>query len=287
MQIGLLPQIVFVGRVFDSAVSVLATIRSSTFLPGSGPKLVRANFTFVRSAAPLWSEMTSTAQPQFAAAFASLQSGSHADSHEAQLPEKDVIARAQRGDASAFERIYRRHSSRVFSVCLRIVGNIAAAEDLTQEAFLLVFRKIRSFRGDSAFSTWLHRIAVNLSLMRLRRNPVREIPLEHSADAHDEPSQLPAQLASPDARLSSSLDRLHLERAIAQLRPSQKLVVVLHDIQGYKHSEIASMLDWSVGNSKSHLHRARSRLREILTESSALRGQSPAPPFQPHSQAQI
>lgn len=227
--------------------------------------------------------MTSIAQPQFAAASAPLRGASHAERPEPHLSEEVVIARAKRGDASAFERIYRRHSSRVFSVCLRMVGNIAAAEDLTQEAFLLVFRKLRSFRGDSAFSTWLHRIAVNLSLMRLRRNPSREIPLEHSADGHDEPSQLPAQLASPDAHLSSSLDRLHLERALAQLRPSQKLVVVLHDIQGYKHSEIASMLDWSVGNSKSHLHRARSRLREILTESSALRGQSPAPPCQPHS----
>jgi RNA polymerase sigma-70 factor (ECF subfamily) len=231
--------------------------------------------------------MTSTAQSQFAAASASPDSASHHDAPEAQLPEAVVIARAQRGDSSAFERIYRRHSSRVFSVCLRIVGNIAAAEDLTQEAFLLVFRKIRSFRGDSAFSTWLHRIAVNLSLMRLRRNPAREVSLDHSADAHDEPSQLPAQLASSDAHLSSSLDRLHLERALAQLRPSQKLVVVLHDIQGYKHSEIASMLDWSIGNSKSHLHRARSRLREILTDSSTLAGRTSAPSFPSHSQAQI
>jgi RNA polymerase sigma-70 factor (ECF subfamily) len=228
--------------------------------------------------------MSSTQHAVFSAAASPFVSSGVAcvDAH---IPESAVIERAQRGDASAFEGIYRRHSPRVFAVCLRIVGNIAAAEDLTQEAFLLVLRKIRSFRGDSAFSTWLHRIAVNVSLMRLRRNPPRELSLENSAGAHDEPSQFSAQLASADAHLSSSLDRLHLERAIARLRPSQKLVVVLHDIQGYKHSEIASMLDWSIGNSKSHLHRARSRLRELLTDSSVPPDHKPAPPFQSHSRA--
>lgn len=190
-------------------------------------------------------------------------------SPDAPLPEAQVIESAQRGDASAFERIYRRHSPRVFAVCLRIVGNIAAAEDLTQEAFLLVLRKIRSFRGDSAFSTWLHRIAVNLSLMRLRRHPARETSLDIPGDPGGESARLSAPFSSADPRLSSSLDRLHLERALARLRPSQKLVVVLHDIQGYKHSEIASMLDWSVGNSKSHLHRARTRLRQLLIADSA------------------
>lgn len=195
---------------------------------------------------------------------------SSGDCPDAPLPEAQVIERAQRGDASAFERIYHRYSPRVFAVCLRIVGNIAAAEDLTQEAFILVLRKIRSFRGDSAFSTWLHRIAVNLSLMRLRRNPARETSLDTPVNANAESSRLHAQFSSADPQLSSSLDRLHLERALARLRPSQKLVVVLHDIQGYKHSEIASMLDWSVGNSKSHLHRARSRLRELLVADSAV-----------------
>lgn len=188
---------------------------------------------------------------------------------ESEPPEAEVIERAQRGDASAFERIYRRHSARVFAVCLRIVGNTAAAEDLTQEAFLLVLRKIRSFRGDSLFSTWLHRIAVNLSLMRLRRGPNRETSLEQTAATLGDNVSVAAQLSSTDPQLAGSLDRVHLERALDQLRPSQKLVVVLHDIQGYKHSEIAEMLDWTVGNSKSHLHRARTRLRELLEPSLA------------------
>lgn len=286
MQIGLLPQIFSTRAGMTEPQSFLSIFVVSLRFPARRQMWFKQDSPLCGRRRTLWSKMTSTVQSQFAAASAPPASPSHADGTEAQLPEAIVIARAQRGDASAFERIYRRHSSRVFSVCLRIVGNIAAAEDLTQEAFLLVFRKIRSFRGDSAFSTWLHRIAVNLSLMRLRRNPAREVPLEHSADAHDEPPLARVPFACPDAHLSSSLDRLHLERALEQLRPSQKLVVVLHDIHGYKHSEIASMLDWSIGNSKSHLHRARSRLREILTETSAFRGQTHAPHFQSQSQTQ-
>jgi RNA polymerase sigma-70 factor (ECF subfamily) len=184
--------------------------------------------------------------------------------------EKEAIARAQRGDASAFEHIYRLHSPRVYALCLRMIGNTAEAEDLTQEAFLMVLRKIRTFRGESAFSTWLHRLTVNLVLMRLRRKTWLETPLEETAEPAADGSGPSEDLLASDLVLSGSLDRLNLEDALGKLRPFQKLVVILHDIQGYKHTEIAKMMDWSVGNSKSRLHRARAHLRKLLQNSLSL-----------------
>jgi RNA polymerase sigma-70 factor, ECF subfamily len=180
------------------------------------------------------------------------------------LSEAQLIELAQRNDASAFEHIYLKHQGRIYAVCLRIVSNPAEAEDLVQETFMQVLRKIRTFRGDSALSTWLHRIAVNLSLMRLRRKPNRETSLEETVEQLSDATFPREELAAADPQLATSLDRLHLQRALGQLRPSQKLVVELHDIQGYKHTEIAQMLDWTIGNSKSQLHRARTRLRKAL-----------------------
>ena len=185
--------------------------------------------------------------------------------------EAEAIAKAQGGDAPAFETLYSLHKRRVYSLCLRMLGNVAEAEDLTQEAFLQLYRKIGTFRGDSAFSTWLHRIAVNLTLMRMRKKSSSETSLQENSDPQsDHPGHL-QELAASDTFLAGSLDRLNLQRALQKLRPFQKLVVVLHDIQGYKHTEIAKMLDWSIGNSKSRLHRARARLRELLQESLRLR----------------
>jgi RNA polymerase sigma-70 factor, ECF subfamily len=181
--------------------------------------------------------------------------------------EKEAIARAQQGDSSAFEMIYRQQSPRVYALCLRMVGNTAEAEDLTQEAFLMVLRKIRTFRGESAFSTWLHRITVNIVLMRLRRKTWTETSIEETSELNSNCSDTREELANADPVLKGSLDRLLLEHALAQLRPFQKLVVILHDIRGYKHTEIAKIMDWSVGNSKSRLHRARARLRLLLRES--------------------
>jgi RNA polymerase sigma-70 factor, ECF subfamily len=183
------------------------------------------------------------------------------------ISEKQDIARAQQGDPLAFERIYRIHSARVYAVCVRMVGNTAEAEDLTQEAFLMVLRKIRTFRGESAFSTWLHRIAVNLVLMRLRKQNSLETSFAQNTERDGDRPGPSEELAGADPFLTGSPDRLHLERALKQLHPFQRLVVVLHDIQGYKHTEIAKMLDWSIGNSKSRLHRARARLRNLLQES--------------------
>jgi len=187
------------------------------------------------------------------------------------LSEKAAIASAQHGNASAFERLYQLHSSRVYAICLRMTGNPAEAEDLLQDTFVMVFRKIRTFRGDSAFSTWLHRIAINLTLMGMRRKSSSETSLQENCDQEsDHPGHL-QELAVSDPFLTASLDRLNLQRALQKLHPFQKLVVVLHDIQGYKHTEIAKMMDWSTGNSKSRLHRARARLRELLQESLRLR----------------
>jgi RNA polymerase sigma-70 factor (ECF subfamily) len=182
------------------------------------------------------------------------------------MPEKEAIARAKQGDALGFERLYQLHSARVYALCLRMTGNPAEAEDLTQDAFLIVFRKIGSFRGDSAFSTWLHRIAVNVALMRRRKKSSLETSLEeNNGPGSDRPGPLES-IAGDDLFLTGSIDRLQLERALDQLRPFQRLVVVLHDVQGYKHNEIAKMLDCTIGNSKSRLHRARARLRHLLKE---------------------
>jgi RNA polymerase sigma-70 factor (ECF subfamily) len=187
-------------------------------------------------------------------------------SRSSEPPENEIIQSAQRGNASAFERIYRLHSARVYAVCFRMVGNAAEAEDLTQEAFLLVMRKIRTFRGESAFSTWLHRLAVNLVLMRFRKKTLPETSLDESGEPGSDRRAPRKELARPDLQLAGSLDRLTIERALAQLRPMQKMVVILHDVQGYKHVEIAKMMGWSPGNSKSQLHRARARLRKLLQE---------------------
>jgi len=177
----------------------------------------------------------------------------------------ELVTRAQRGEEGAFEALFHWHKKRVYSLCLRMIGNAAEAEDLTQEAFLQVFRKIHTFRGESAFSTWLHRLSVNIVLMRLRKKTVSETPLEDST--HGEEFEAPRmELGAPDPALTGSIDRMHLERAIAQLPPGYKQAFVLHDVHGYGHNEIAAMLGYSIGNSKSQLHKARTRLRTLLQE---------------------
>ena len=177
----------------------------------------------------------------------------------------ELVARAQRGDESAFETLFRQNKQRVYALCLRMIGNTAEAEELTQEAFLQVFRKLHTFRGESAFSTWLHRLSVNTVLMRLRKKTLTVTSLEDDSagDESDEPRK---EYGAPDLALTGSIDRLHLERAIAQLPPGYKQMFLLHDVQGYEHHEIAEMLGVSIGNSKSQLHKARMRLRQLLHE---------------------
>ena len=182
------------------------------------------------------------------------------------MNEAEAIRLAQQGDAGAFERIYRLHSRRVYALCLRMVGNTAEAEDLAQDAFLQLFRKIGTFRGESAFSTWLHRLSVNVVLMKLRKKTLPETSLEETTDPDDESSGPRRELGAPDLLLSGSIDRVHLERAIEQLPPGYRQVFVLHDVQGFEHNEIAKLMECSIGNSKSQLHKARMRLRELLQE---------------------
>lgn len=183
-----------------------------------------------------------------------------------ELSEADAIRLAQEGNAEAFERIYQLHSRRVYSLCLRMMGNTAEAEDLAQEAFLQLFRKIHTFRGESAFSTWLHRLTVNVVLMRLRRKTAVEASLEQMTEPDEETGGPPREIGTEDLGLAGSVDRVNLERAVAQLPPGYKQVFALHDIQGYEHNEIAELMGCSIGNSKSQLHKARTRLRELLQE---------------------
>ena len=180
--------------------------------------------------------------------------------------EAEAIRRAQAGDAAAFEHLFQLHSRRVYALCLRMVGNPADAEDLAQEAFLQLFRKIATFRGESAFSTWLHRMTVNVVLMRLRKKSLPTDSLEESLEPDSESTGPKRDVGAPDLRLSGAVDRVNLERSIEKLPPGYRTVFILHDVQGYEHNEIADIMGCSVGNSKSQLHKARTRLRELLQE---------------------
>ena len=183
-----------------------------------------------------------------------------------ELNESKAIQRARDGDRTVFEYLYRLHSRRVYAVCLRMVGNTAEAEDLTQEAFLLLLRKIHTFRGESTFSTWLHRLTVNLVLMRLRKKSPPIVPIEATPGADDETFSPSIDIGAPDLLLEGSIDRINLERCIQRLPVGYRTIFVLHDIEGYEHKEIAEILGRSVGDSKSQLHKARTQLREHLHE---------------------
>ncbi len=176
----------------------------------------------------------------------------------------DTLARAKAGDNAAFAQLYAQHKRRVYSLCMRMVGNVTEAEDLTQEAFLQLHRKIATFRGDSAFSTWLHRLTVNVVLMHLRRKGLNLVSLDEAMDPAPDSGPM-RSFGTEDLRLTGSIDRMALEKAIADLPAGYRLIFMLHDIDGYEHNEIATMLDCSIGNSKSQLHKARMKLREALS----------------------
>ena len=182
------------------------------------------------------------------------------------ISEKETIRLAQEGNAAAFERLYRRYSGRVYSLCLRILKNDSEAEDLTQEAFLLLFRKIHTFRGEARFSTWLHRLTINLVLMGLRKKRYPEVSLDATLESGEEDSRPTVELGGPDLRLSGVVDRMNLSNAIEQSPDGYKEMFILHDVEGYEHHEIAAILGCTSGNSKSQLYKARLRLRELLEE---------------------
>jgi RNA polymerase sigma-70 factor, ECF subfamily len=181
----------------------------------------------------------------------------------ADMTEGEVIAKAKAGDAECFEALYTGHKRRVFCLCLRMTGNHAQAEDLTQEVFLQLYRKIASFRGESAFSTWLHRLAVNIVLMKLCKKGLAEVSLEQTLEPQQDygPTK---DIGTRDNLLHGAIDRISLERALGGLPPGYRIIFVLHDIEGFGHNEIGTILGCSIGNSKSQLHRARMKLRTLL-----------------------
>lgn len=183
---------------------------------------------------------------------------------DAAVLERRAIERLKSGDTTAFAFLYNVHKRRVYNLCYRITSNRAIAEELTQDAFMNVFRRISTFRGDAAFSTWLHRIAANCALMYIReqKSRIAETPLQDFGET-DEGHQRET-LGRQDSVLASSLDRVELEHAITELPPGYRVVLVLHDIEGYEHTEIAELLCCSVGNTKSQLHKARLKLRKLL-----------------------
>jgi RNA polymerase sigma-70 factor (ECF subfamily) len=188
----------------------------------------------------------------------------HRQSELPELTDADVVRLAQHGDAGAFERIYQLHSRKIYNLCLRMTRDRTEAEDLTQDVFLQLLRKIDTFRGESAFSTWLHRMSVNIVLMRFRKKPTAETSLDTIINSGKESSTRPREFGQPDLRLNGVIDRITLRLAINELPPGSKAMFILHDIQGYDHDEIAKMFGCSVGNSKSQVHKARMRLRELL-----------------------
>ena len=185
------------------------------------------------------------------------------DANHPDNSERSLVQRAQRGDEQAFATLFQLHKKRVYSVCLQMTKDVADAEDLTQEAFMQVFRSVNSFRGDSAFSTWLYRVAVNTVLMKLRR---RKSPPVLSLDepvSTDSPS-LKREVGKQDPSLSGAIDRIALRRALEELPGGCRQIFDLHEVEGYQHHEIAELLQCSIGNSKSQLHKAKLKMRDLL-----------------------
>jgi RNA polymerase sigma-70 factor (ECF subfamily) len=174
-------------------------------------------------------------------------------------PDEDsgLVRQARHGDEQAFEQLYRRHRNRVYGIIWRLCGgDPALAEDMLQEAFVRAWTKLESFRGDSRFSTWLYRLAVNVALSD-RRMRVRRLERETALEGRAERMATGAK----DVYADKNMD---LEQAIAQLPERARTVLVLFDIEGYSHAEIAEIADMAVGSSKAQLHRARKLIREEL-----------------------
>lgn len=179
--------------------------------------------------------------------------------------ELQLVRRAQLGDKEAFACLYETHKRRVYAICLRITRERAEAEDCAQEAFLQCFQKLPTFRGDSALSTWLYRLTVNVVLMRLRTSHGKPVSLDTGGTQEDaaESTMLNA-CPVDDLQLTGAIDRIAIHRALRKLPPGYRTIFLLHDVEGKAHSEIARELGCSIGNSKSQLHQARVRLRRFL-----------------------
>ncbi|MCS6873492.1 MAG: RNA polymerase sigma factor [Pyrinomonadaceae bacterium] len=173
------------------------------------------------------------------------------------LDDFSLLRKASEGNSAAFEAIYRRHHRRVYNLCLRMLKDSAEAEDLTQEVFIQLYRKMDSFRGESAFSTWLYRLTVNQVLMHLRRKQIKN-------EKTTEDGQTPRITHSESEKKVQVIEKIALERAISELPNGYRTIFMLHDVEGLQHEEIAKMLGLSVGTSKSQLHKARMKLRNLL-----------------------
>jgi RNA polymerase sigma-70 factor, ECF subfamily len=183
------------------------------------------------------------------------------------MTDLEAMGLIHKGDLDAFEWLYKNNRQRVYSTCLRMTRDRSISEDLTQEAFMQAFRRLKSFRSESMFGTWLHRIAITTTLMYFRRQNT-SLQAEQSFDGGPENGarQSPQErIGRRDAELSGTVDRLALQRAMDQLASGYRMVFILHDIEGYEHAEVAELLGCTAGNSKSQLHKARVALRKTLT----------------------
>ncbi|MEX2191079.1 MAG: sigma-70 family RNA polymerase sigma factor [Bacteroidota bacterium] len=169
----------------------------------------------------------------------------------------DIVRRSQAGDVKAFEELYREHEGRVFAVCLRMIANTSRAEELTQDVFVRVWEMLGTFRGESAFSSWLHRVAVNIVLVDIRSQQryQQRVTTVDDLEPYDRENSL--------SRPGESID---LETAMTRLPKQARAIFVLHDIEGYRHEEIAKSMGLAVGTTKAQLHRARKLLREVLEQ---------------------
>lgn len=201
----------------------------------------------------LWDGIGTVETEEFEAADAERQE------NMSKVSDFSLAQAAAKGDMQAFEELYQRHHRRVYSICLRMLQNASEAEDLTQDVFIQLYRKIGSFRGDSAFTTWLHRLTVNQVLMHFRKRVVR---FEKTTEEGETPVQIVN--GTENHRKMPIIDKIALENAIEQLPAGYKNVFILHDIEGYEHEEVAQILGCSVGTSKSQLHKARLKLRKLL-----------------------
>lgn len=193
------------------------------------------------------------------------------DRTEAERVDRDLVARCRRGELGAFEELYRRHCGRVYTVACRMTGSAADAEDLVQDVFLQVHRRLDTFRGDAALGTWLHRMTVNACLDFARSKQGRR---RRSTDTIEDLNALETPAHGP-WRADTALDRLDLERAVAQLPPSYRRAFLMHDVEGLEHHEVGAALGIAEGTSKSLLHKARMRLRTLLRGGPTVRSATP------------
>jgi RNA polymerase sigma-70 factor (ECF subfamily) len=190
-------------------------------------------------------------------------------SGETRASDLELANRLKRGDLSAFDEVYRHHGTKIYNLAFRMLGDAADAEDAMQEAFLQAFRKIGGFKGESSLGTWLYRLAMNLTLDRIRSRSSRN---DRLTDPLDAPAAEQPSVSDPGVELVVS--RLDLERAIARLPEGYRAVFLLHDVEGFDHKEVGTILGISEGTSKSQVHKARLKLRRLLAPASPSFGQA-------------